>query len=507
MSERDPEMFDARVRELRRKWSKIPTRMRVVVREATTGYLWLMPLAATIPGESTSVEFVEGFPVSKRHGPMLRSVLRQRAQEGPLLRPTFVEAIGLDKLLRQEFGVQEGRASGFADEVRREVEVMLAEQTLRRLEVAMPHPQGASVRDQWNLLLPDVITDELMDDVDLRTVPGFVAMAEPHLQNAARAEIARMEQRLGLKEAARIRLLLRADALQAQTGHEWRGASDDYIVALDVQRQAELLGVRPADVLRGYRSQERFTPGYIREVLADARTAVVNRMVEASEETRRQAVAEFLDVLRQTDPSTFNRLKKLKLPLEPMVALAVAFLSDPATGMLTVREAVGDFGYEGSRGELLLEVDAATLQGLGIARGTRWMDGAPWRLINLPTSELAYEGVLQRHCIGRPDLSYRRRVHDGEIFAWSLRSRFNQPILTWAVDASKWLDARSDYQRGDAVFELRGKLNREPPGSVDEDKVLRWVFGQLRIDPSAVRNYKPHNLVERNPEWDWGDAW
>ena len=126
--------------------------------------------------------------------------------------------------------------------------------------------------------------------------------------------------------------------------------------------------------------------------------------------------------MKRDHPDIHKKLKKAKPPKDVMLSYATAYMADPEDeGIEVLREAVGMFGYEGTRGNTMLELGKDTLRELGITQG-RWWDGAPWKLVNLPPEELAYEGTLQRHCVGRYDMGYRQAVERGDIQIWSLRS-------------------------------------------------------------------------------------
>ena len=244
-----------------------------------------------------------------------------------------------------------------------------------------------------------------------------------------------------------------------------------------------------------------------REWALDEIRSALSDLVDADP---KEAVAALKRYLKESDPALFKAFKKAKLPLDVQASFAVAFFEDPDEGIVIIREALGEFGYEGSRGQTILEVDRAALRELGITSG-RWWDGAPWRLVNLPPQELAYEGTLMRHCVGRHDMGYREAVERGAAQIWSLRSKFNKPMLTWEIDAGTWQNAdhygatipetvaygelgdlsvpHGDCERGRAVDQLKGKLNRYSGEERDEALVLSYIFGRLHIAPWCVTDF------------------
>ena len=197
-------------------------------------------------------------------------------------------------------------------------------------------------------------------------------------------------------------------------------------------------------------------------------------------------VDHFLRSLDLRDPELAARIRKAELPADALAAYAVAYHG--AEGVRILKEAVGDFGYEGSRGETILEVGHEDLRAMGITSG-RWWDGAPWRLVNLPVQELAYEGTRQRHCVGRFDMGYREAVERGEREVWSLRSVFDSPVLTFDVDASEWNAATTPVHAGIAIEHVGGKLNRDAGADPEEAKVLYFVCAALEVDPEFVGDF------------------
>ena len=220
------------------------------------------------------------------------------------------------------------------------------------------------------------------------------------------------------------------------------------------------------------------------EWAVDLRTEYFSELVDADPE---EAIKAFQRILTQSYPALAKRVKKAKFPKDVLADYAVAFFEDQEQGLQIISEAVGAWGYEGTRGETLLEVDKAALQALGITQG-RWWDGAPWKLLNLPVEELAYEGTLMRHCVGRFDMGYRNAVARGVTQIWSLRSRFNRPILTFEINVHDWRSPNAIIRAG-AIEQLKGKLNRLAGGDADEARVLFWIFAKLGVDPSGVEDF------------------
>jgi len=233
-------------------------------------------------------------------------------------------------------------------------------------------------------------------------------------------------------------------------------------------------------------------PEGFREWLVDLRTRYYSNLVNEDPE---KAVAAFMRILETEHPKVHAKLKKAKLPADVLADYAVAYFEDPEEGLAVIQEAMGLWGYEGTKAETRLTIDRDVLRELGITSGRFW-DGAPWSLLNLPPAELAYEGTSQRHCVGRHDMGYREGVEGGEIEIWSLRSKHNKPLLTFEVDMELWEpeydpmpeDARAVY-RGRALSQVKGKLNRVPAQDHDEAAVLNWIFDQLGINPKFVEDY------------------
>ncbi len=209
-----------------------------------------------------------------------------------------------------------------------------------------------------------------------------------------------------------------------------------------------------------------------------------------------EAIKVLLSELQKRFPDLYQRVRKAKLPKEVLADYAVAYFQDPEEGVDLLSEAMGIFDYEGSAGEVILEIDRDTLRKIGVTRG-RWWDAAPWKLIDLPVEELAYEGTLMRHCVGRRDMGYREAVARGYTSVWSLRSRANKPVFTFEIDQRAW-EAADDaphphprIQRGQAIVQLKGKLNRTVGKDAAETAVLDWIFSELDVDPTAVADFRP----------------
>lgn len=221
--------------------------------------------------------------------------------------------------------------------------------------------------------------------------------------------------------------------------------------------------------------------------------------------------------LGRREPELLKKVRKAKLPEESLASLAVAMFEHGGDeeGLDLIRRAMGDFGYEGTRGTVLVEVDRAVLREIGITSG-KWWDRAPLKLVNLPADELAYEGVLMRHCIGRYDMPYISQVERGVSQVWSLRSRDNKPLLTWEVSVGLWHDAGADpCLRGYAVEQLKGKANRLSGKTRDEAKVLALIFSLMQINPRCVGDFEGDTLFadlfgaeldEGETQWEDGDS-
>jgi hypothetical protein len=229
----------------------------------------------------------------------------------------------------------------------------------------------------------------------------------------------------------------------------------------------------------------RGDPEQIYEFLADEATFELNRLAESDPE---HFIRLFVESLGQIEPSLADELLKLKLPEETMVAYALAFVANEEQGIELASQAVGRFGYEGSRATVLLSLDRDALAALPVIRGGRFWNAAPIVLVNLPLEELAFEGALQRHCVGRYDMGYRDAVDAGKTFIWSLRSGHGKPMLTWEVDANAWREAKTPEERGAAIHQIKGKLNRLPPRDEEEMRVILAVLQALDVDPEKVRD-------------------
>jgi hypothetical protein len=233
----------------------------------------------------------------------------------------------------------------------------------------------------------------------------------------------------------------------------------------------------------------------------DLRTEVYSDLIDADPAF---AVKAMLKELGTREPDLAKKVRKAKLPKDVLADYAVTYFQDPDEGTELLKEAMGMLDYEGTQGEVLLELDRAALQALGVTKG-RWWDGAPWRLIDLPEQELAYEGTLMRHCVGRHNMGYRDAVRRGETAIWSLRSRSNRPMLTFEIDLPRWNAAGAHPgERGRAIVQLKGKLNRRAGKDVPEQKALHWIFAQLGVDPRAVTDFAP---IAGNPGTSFDSPW
>lgn len=174
------------------------------------------------------------------------------------------------------------------------------------------------------------------------------------------------------------------------------------------------------------------------------------------------------------DSDIVRRMKKLKLPRESLLAYAHAYLTDPEDGEETIRAAIGEYDLDLDDAEVLTTISRTDLRDIGVT-ADRWVSGAPWSLIALTPERLPHEGAMQRHCIGRPDMPYVDQLRDGQIYAWSLRSFFNKPVLTFEVDREAWDLADHPLDRAEAITQIKGKLNRDPPEDEDERRVLELL--------------------------------
>lgn len=221
-----------------------------------------------------------------------------------------------------------------------------------------------------------------------------------------------------------------------------------------------------------------------------------------------EATRALLSELERLYPELARKVRKAKLPKDVLADYAVAYFQDREEGIEILSEAMGVFGYEGSNAETILEIDKDILRQLGVHHG-RWEHGAPWRLADLPPEELAYEGTLMRHCVGRHGMGYREAVERGDTAIWSLRSRFERPLLTFEVNLPAWKTADETQQspgmRGRAIVQLKGKLNRPAGVDADEAAVLGWVFDQLGVDPREVQGFAPARAA--NPAGSFCAPW
>lgn len=245
------------------------------------------------------------------------------------------------------------------------------------------------------------------------------------------------------------------------------------------------------------------------EFALDIRQDYFSEMADADPD---EAIKAFLTIIDRLYPKLAKQLRKAKLPKDVLADYSVLYFTEPEDGLENLQEAMGRFGYEGSRGEVILEVDRDVLRGLGITQG-RWWDGAPWRLLNLPAEELAYEGTVMRHCVGRRSMGYRDAVLDGEIWIWSLRSDFGKPILTFEVDRPRWTQFPTSPLRGQAIRQLKGRCDRPSGNTADEARVLYWIFARLGVVPNRVSDFigdrylEPDDRPASNPARSFRRSW
>jgi len=253
------------------------------------------------------------------------------------------------------------------------------------------------------------------------------------------------------------------------------------------------------------------TGSEILEAFRDWRFESLERAAEQDPDT---VIAFFLREIEDHDPALADTFIKQKLPQSALLSYALSYLEmedgsyEVEDKLRFIREAVGEFGYRGSKADVILELDRETFrEHLPQIRKGKWIDRAPWRLVNLPPEELAYEGTMLRHCVGRFDMGYRERVENGEIQIWSLRDAKGRPRLTWEVSLVDGEFPFSDidpYQfqtymadeRGSSITQLKGFSNRYAGEGSDEQAVLRYIFDVLRISPRYVDDFRPR---ERNP--------
>jgi len=262
----------------------------------------------------------------------------------------------------------------------------------------------------------------------------------------------------------------------------------------------------------------------ILELLQDWRFVALMQDIEKDPQP---AIDYLFAELERIAPEAHAKLRKAKFPKSALKSYAAAFLQmdenqyDDGERVEFIREAMGMLGYEGSDAEVLLEINREKLEELGVTRG-KWLDNAPWRLVSLPPVELAYEGTVLRHCVGRFDMGYRERVERGEIWIWSLRDRYNRPRLTWEVNVEEWEDAdrragqasmlrftRPGSHPGDwdfraaAIRQLKGFSNRYAGLGKDEQKVLEYIFGELMVNAEQVRDYRRRDKNPSEVDCPW----
>ena len=234
----------------------------------------------------------------------------------------------------------------------------------------------------------------------------------------------------------------------------------------------------------------------VRESLVDRMRQRVNERVQNDPEF---AISELMRILDEQAPDLAEKVRKQRLPSDVLQAYAVALFSDPTRGIQVLREAMGEFGYVGSRATTVIELGRDELLELGLHRDSKFLARAPLRVQELPEQELAYEGTLQRHCVGRFDMPYRGRVNAGTHSIWSLRSQHGIPLLTMEIDRRAWDRATTPEQRGSAVMQMKLKMNEHPPRTPEEDLVLRHMMYRLGIEPRSVGDYLKKPRQAQNP--------
>jgi len=132
---------------------------------------------------------------------------------------------------------------------------------------------------------------------------------------------------------------------------------------------------------------------------------------------------------------------------------------------------------------VLAVVDRTQLRQWGITSGVLWEE-APWSLIVLAPSELRYEGMQMRHCVGDKGMGYIKAVREGDIEIWSLRSANGKPRFTLEVVPRLYRTLR--------IKQIKGKANRHfgyasarADRIVFPEEVVFWwhLLAQLGIPP------------------------
>lgn len=154
---------------------------------------------------------------------------------------------------------------------------------------------------------------------------------------------------------------------------------------------------------------------------------------------------------------------------------------------------------------VLAIIDRAQLRQWGITSGVLWEE-APWSLIVLVPSELRFEGMQMRHCVGDKGMGYIRAVREGDIEIWSLRSANGKPRFTLEVEPRGDLAPR--------IRQLKGKANRTPGyASAREDRIvfpeeviLWWhLLEQLGIPREEVNDFPAIFHPDSQYLWDAED--
>lgn len=152
---------------------------------------------------------------------------------------------------------------------------------------------------------------------------------------------------------------------------------------------------------------------------------------------------------------------------------------------------------------------------------------------DLRSDQLHTEGRMQRHCVGRPGMGYGRRINDGEIKIYSLRTPNVKAQLTFEVKLSSngepyevrqvkgfsnrlpgfesgshsSVEKISEVQKA-AEF-IREHLGLDPYDAPDLRPALEVVEGarRLRANPGLPVPRDLQRLAERRYQRPWGGRW
>ncbi len=199
---------------------------------------------------------------------------------------------------------------------------------------------------------------------------------------------------------------------------------------------------------------------------------------------------------------------------------------DFAEAIMEIREYLGDLTAKAPDDRRVLAVvDREQLRQWGITSGVLWEE-APWSLIVLAPSELRYEGMQMRHCVGDKDMGYIKAVREGDIEIWSLRSANGKPRFTLEVVPRLYRTLR--------IKQIKGKANRHfgyasarADRIVFPEEVVFWwhLLAQLGIPPedaadcgafgedqfaslcSESCNEDPRQNPHRRPVRDFNTPW